>query len=152
MGRITAVLPAKQGWATLHLFWNGSMPFLCRDLSFLPKSSYHENVSLAVYLPIFFFSFCQKTNLHLYKCSRLSLYLFTFFWRFRIKISCHNMFQFLKLHHMIWHELIWHFFTMLNLYSSIPRNVIIACSDMYNPVWKSYFIAQLPWQRNSINK
>ena len=24
-------------------------------------------VSLAVYLPIFYFSFCQKTNLHLYK-------------------------------------------------------------------------------------
>ena len=36
------------------------LPFLCRDLSFLPKLSYHRNVSLAVFSPILFFSFCQK--------------------------------------------------------------------------------------------
>ena len=45
------------------------MPFLCRDLYFLPKLSYHRNVSLAVYSPILYFSFCQKTNLHSYKQS-----------------------------------------------------------------------------------
>ena len=31
----------------------------------------HRKVSLAVYSPIIFFSFCQKTNLHFYKRSRL---------------------------------------------------------------------------------
>ena len=44
---------------------------------FLTKISYNRNVSLAVYLPIFYFSFCQKTNLHLYKWSRLLSYLNT---------------------------------------------------------------------------
>ena len=48
-----------QGQNSLKLFVFGraAMPFLCRDLSFLPKLTYHRNVSVAVYLPIFFFSF-----------------------------------------------------------------------------------------------
>ena len=50
-----------------------SMPFLCRGDWFSPKLSYHRIVSLALYLPIFYFSFYQKTNLHLYKGARLTL-------------------------------------------------------------------------------
>ena len=144
--------PCQAGLGNTASFLEWQYAILMQRPFFFAKIIIPWKCKLGCIFANFLFSFCQKTNLHLYKCSRLSLYLFTFFWRFRIKISCHNMFQFLKLHHMIWHELIWHFFTMLNLYSSIPRNVIIACSDMYNPVWKSYFIAQLPWQRNSINK
>ena len=37
-----------------------AMPFLCRGVWFLPKLSYHINVSLAINLPIFYLSFCQK--------------------------------------------------------------------------------------------
>ena len=44
---------------------------------FFTKISYHSNVRLPVYLPIFYFSFCQKTNLHLIKRARLSLFLFS---------------------------------------------------------------------------
>ena len=47
-------------------FGMAAMPFLCRD-PFFTKISYHRNVSLTVYWPILYFSFCQKTNLHLYK-------------------------------------------------------------------------------------
>ena len=46
-----------------------------------------------VYSSILFFSFCQKTNLHLYKRFRLLSYLFTFFRWFSIKITCHNFSQ-----------------------------------------------------------
>ena len=53
------------------------MPLLCRD-PFFTKISNHRNVSLAVYLSIFYFSFCQKRNLHLYKRARLLSFLFTF--------------------------------------------------------------------------
>ena len=56
-----------------------AIPFLCRGVWFSPKLSHHRNASLAVYLPIFYFSFCQKTNLHVYKWSRLSSLLFTLF-------------------------------------------------------------------------
>ena len=51
---------------SVQIFWMAVMPFLCRDPFFI-KISYHRNVSLAVYLPIFYFSFCQKTNFNLYK-------------------------------------------------------------------------------------
>ena len=58
-------------------FWNGShaIPFLCRDPFF------HQNITpqkcmLGCIWPILYFSFCQKTNLHLYKQSRLSTSLF----------------------------------------------------------------------------
>ena len=38
-------------------FWNGSqLPVLCRDVEYL---SYHRMVSLAVNMPISYFSFCQ---------------------------------------------------------------------------------------------
>ena len=74
-----------------NIFWMVVMPFLCRDLSFLPKLSHHRNVSLLVHLPNLFFSCCQKIYLHLYKRSRMSSYLFTFFRWFSIKISCHNL-------------------------------------------------------------
>ena len=87
----------------------------CRSYAetlFFTKKSYHRNVSLALYFQIFYFSFCQKTNLHLHKRSRLSSLLFTFFWRFSIRRSCHSMFQFLKLHQMIRHKLIRHFCTI----------------------------------------
>ena len=36
-----------------------AMPFLCRGVWFSPKLSYHRTVSLAIYLPIFYFGFCQ---------------------------------------------------------------------------------------------
>ena len=65
------VLIISLKWAAFSVRFS----FLCRDLSFLPKLSYHRNLSLPVYSPILFFSFCQKTNLHLYKQSRLSSYL-----------------------------------------------------------------------------
>ena len=55
-----------------------AMPFLCRGVLFLPKLSYHRNVSLAVYLPIFCLSFYRKTKFYLYKLFRLSLLLFPF--------------------------------------------------------------------------
>ena len=58
-------------------FWNGSHAIPLQR-PFLPKLSYHRNVSLAGYLPILYFSFSQKTNLHLYKGARLTLLLFTF--------------------------------------------------------------------------
>ena len=43
-----------------------------------PKLSYHRIVSLALYLPILYFSFYRKKNLHLYKGARLTLLLFSF--------------------------------------------------------------------------
>ena len=61
-----------------NYFWNGSHAVPMQRPFFSPKLSYLRNVSLAVYLPIFYISFCQKTNLHLYKWSRLSSLLFTF--------------------------------------------------------------------------
>ena len=45
----------------LTIFEMAAMPFLCRD-PFFTKISYHRNVSLAVYLPIFYFSFRQKNK------------------------------------------------------------------------------------------
>ena len=39
------------------------MPFLCRGVWFSPKLSYHRIISWAVYLPIFYFSFCQKKQI-----------------------------------------------------------------------------------------
>ena len=54
-----------------------AMQFLCRD-PFFTEKSYHRNVSLAVNLLMFLFSFYQKANLHLYKWGRLPLLLFTF--------------------------------------------------------------------------
>ena len=68
------------GEGTVHLgniFGMAAMPFLCRGVWFSPKLSYHRIVSLALYLPIFNFSFYQKTNFHLYKGARLTLLLFT---------------------------------------------------------------------------
>ena len=63
---------------TLSFFWNGSLAIAIQRPFFIPKLSYHRNVSLPVYSPILFFFFLsKKTNLHLYKRSRLSLYLFT---------------------------------------------------------------------------
>ena len=56
-------------------FWNGSHT-IPMQRPFLPKISYHRNVSLAVYSPILYFSFCQKVNLHLYKGASLALLLF----------------------------------------------------------------------------
>ena len=50
----------------------------------------------------------------MYKRARLSSYLFTFFQEFSIKISCHNMFQFLKLHQMVRHKSVQHFFGIIN--------------------------------------
>ena len=44
---------------------------------YFTKISYHRNVSLAVYLPILYFSFCQKTNLHLYE--RAAIVIVDFF-------------------------------------------------------------------------
>ena len=48
------------------IFGMVAMPFLSRGVWFSPKLSYHRIISLAVYLPIFYFSFYQKTNLHCY--------------------------------------------------------------------------------------
>ena len=72
-------------WFPFLYFWNGSHAIPMKR-PFFTKISYHRNVSLAVYLPIFYFSFCQKTNLHLYEQARLSSLLFTFFRRFSIKM------------------------------------------------------------------
>ena len=47
------------------LFRMSVTPFLCRGVWISPKWSYHRIVSLAVYLPIFYLSFYQQTNLHL---------------------------------------------------------------------------------------
>ena len=47
----------------IWFFGMAVMPFLCNDLSFLPKLLYHRNASLPVYLPIIFFSCCQKNKL-----------------------------------------------------------------------------------------
>ena len=44
------------------IFGMAAMPILCRDLSFLPKLSYHRNVSLAVYSTILYFSFLSKNK------------------------------------------------------------------------------------------
>ena len=67
--------------AEIVLFFGmAAMPFLCRDL-FFTKISYHRNVSLAEYLQFSIFLFVKKI-LHLYKRSRLSSSLFTFFRQF----------------------------------------------------------------------
>ena len=80
-------------------FGMAAMPFLCRGVCFLPKLSYHRIISLAVHLPLFYFSFYQNTNFHLYKWARLPLLLLTFsiafFCWLSFLIFCHNMFQFL---------------------------------------------------------
>ena len=55
------------------------MPFLFRRVWFLPKLSYQRITRLVIYLPIFFFSFYQKINLHFYKRAWLSSSLFTIF-------------------------------------------------------------------------
>ena len=70
----------------LFLFGMVAMPFLCRDPFFSRKLSYHRNWSLSVYSPILNFYFFQKTNLLLYKWSRLLSSLFTFFRWFSIEI------------------------------------------------------------------
>ena len=89
------------GFTYWLIFGMEATPFLCRD-PFFTKITYHRNVSLVVYLPIFYFSFCQK-KLHLYKQARLPSLLFTFSDDLVSK------------------------YTLLNHYSAIPRNEIIAC-------------------------
>ena len=64
------------------------MPFLYTGVWFSTKLSYHRNVSLAVYLPISYFSFYQKTNFLLYKQARLLLLLFIFSVDFSIDLHC----------------------------------------------------------------
>ena len=44
-----------------NIFGMVAMPFLCRGVWFLPKLSYHRNVSLTVYLPICQFFFLSKS-------------------------------------------------------------------------------------------
>ena len=53
----------KLSWASCQqiIFGMAVMPFLWTD-PFFTKISYHWNVSLAVYLQIFNFSFCQKNK------------------------------------------------------------------------------------------
>ena len=51
--------------------WNGSHT-IPMQRPFFTKISYHRNVSLAVFFLSFYFSFCQKTNLHLSKRASLS--------------------------------------------------------------------------------
>ena len=70
----------------LNSFWNGSHAIPMQRPFFSRKLSYHRNESLFVYSPILNFSFFQKTNLLLYKWSRLLSSLFTFFRRFSIEI------------------------------------------------------------------
>ena len=41
-------LGVNKAEAKISIFEMADMPFLCRDLSFLPKLLYHRNVSLAV--------------------------------------------------------------------------------------------------------
>ena len=77
---------------------------------------------------IFYFSLCQKTNLHLYKRARLLSSLFTY----------HNKVKCSKLN------------TMLILGTVISRNVVIACSifgRLYNNImyflWKKIIVCFL---------
>ena len=58
----------QSGFSVCLIFGIAAMPFLCRGVWVSTKLSYHRYVNLVVYLPMFHFSFCQKTNLHLYKC------------------------------------------------------------------------------------
>ena len=70
-GEIFGGSAARQLDTNWIFFEMAIMPFLYRGF-FKPKLSYHRNVSLVVYLPHFYFSFCQKTISHLYKHSRLT--------------------------------------------------------------------------------
>ena len=74
-GRSSVIQPSCSH--NFSLFGMAAMPFLTRGVLFSPKLSQYRITSLAVYLPIFYFSFYQKTNLYFYKQTRLSL--FTFF-------------------------------------------------------------------------
>ena len=71
----------NQSWSDL-LFGMAAMPFLCRRVWFSPKLPHHRNVSLAVYLPIFYFLFDQKTYIatpllcHSPQCYHCLLYRF----------------------------------------------------------------------------
>ena len=71
-----------QNVLSFYIFGMAVMPFLYRDLSFLTKFSYHRNLSLAVYLPILFFSFCQKTNTFLNLYSAISCNVIIACWFF----------------------------------------------------------------------
>ena len=81
------------------IFGMAAIPFHCRGVWISPKLSFHRNVSLAVNLPNFYFSFYQKTNFHLYKGARLLVLLFAFSVDYKL----------------------------LNLNSAIPLNIMIAC-------------------------
>ena len=45
------------------IFGMAAMPVLCRGVCFSPKLSYHTNVSLVVYLPVFYFSYIINKHL-----------------------------------------------------------------------------------------
>ena len=70
-------------------FWNDSCAIpMERDMVFTKKNNKAKSQSQVFYqapltetitLPIFYFSFYQKTNLNVYKRARLLLSLFTFF-------------------------------------------------------------------------
>ena len=72
------------GILKITIFGNAAMPFLGRGVWFSPKVSYHSYICQ---FSIFLF---VKNILHLYKQSRLSSSMFTFFRQFCIKIFCHN--------------------------------------------------------------
>ena len=96
-----------------YLFGMAVMPLLWRYVGFL---SYHRKVSLAVNLPMFLFSFYQKTDLNLYKWARQHLLLFTFCRQFSDDLHmCHKMLFLLKLHQIHCYTLILPFSAMLSL-------------------------------------
>ena len=64
--------------STRTLFGMAALPILCRD-PFFNQNIIALKCKLGRFLPIFYFYLGQKTNLHLYKWSRLSSLLFTFF-------------------------------------------------------------------------
>ena len=113
------------------------MPFLCRDPFF------HQNIIPQKYklAPKFAnFQFFFLSNKNLYKRSRLY-----FFQGFSIKIYCHNMFQFLKLHQMIQHKLILHFFVFWNLYKGCSVTILKSLENKNdnNFVNESYLFTQI---------
>ena len=106
-------------------FWNGSHATTLQSVFFSPKLSNHRNVSLAVYLKIFYFSFCQKICINgpgfhchclLFSNDLVSKYFVP---------TCFNI-----------------LYTLPNLCTAIPCNVIIGC---FSQLLKVALFQRLPY-------
>ena len=71
--------PCQAGLGNTASFLEWQHAILMQRPFFFAKIIIPWKCKLGCIFANFLFSFCQKTNLHLYKCSRLSSYLFTFF-------------------------------------------------------------------------